>query len=408
MADPIKRLSKGISPDVDLTARGDFRNGARPMLLDPEMRTGELPWDKTGKPKPPISRYPEYSVDAPWVWNGSDQSWMLFNTLTLDDFIIDGYDVDFDCYVYGIEMGEDYPGNRVNRIIEQFKMTGDARLLVLLPGKLELSRGRLRYSNTDSLSVSGSMIYYPRSSDMSIYYSTTPSAMSASYGWSSNTTGSLNSTTTQSTSSMLSIAVDNRMDITPTEFGAVTLTRDELNGDVIVGRADEVADKIRLRRYVQQIKPYIDYRNRDRNALPKPSIPKTAVDHQTKSADILRTFRMKEYAPKCVAYDKRRVEALQFMYEADEQSDWYQDREDKTIDYFFQPVYSDRGRHLLHRPRNSHELQVDLSGQELSEDSFPVRQPRKLVYDKRHAGLLDPKTEIVNVPRRFNFDDLTT
>ena len=383
MADSTKRLSKGISPDVDLTVRGDFRNGARPMLPDLEMRTGELPWDKTGKLKLPVSTYSEYNVDASWAWNSSDQFWTLFSTLTLDGLIVDGCNDNFNCDIYELEMSEGYSGDYVNMAIEQFKETGDARLLVLLPGKLELSKGRLRYSNNGGLSVSNNVIYYPQSS----------------YGWSSNTTGSFNSTTAQSTTSMLSIAVDNRMDITPTEFGAVTLTKDELNGDMIVGRAGEVADKIRLRRYVQQIKPYINYRNRNRNALPKQSIPKAAVDRQTKSANILRTLRKNEYAPKYVAYNKSQIEPLQFMYEADGQSEWYKDREDKTIDYFFQPVYSDRGRHLLHRPRNSHELQVDLSGQELSEDNFPIRQSRKLVYDKRRAGLLGPKTEIVNISR---------
>ena len=51
-----------------------------------------------------------------------------------------------------------------------------------------------------------------------------------------------------------------------------------------------------------------------------------------------------------------------------DQSYGYNYREDKTIDYFMQPVYEDNGLHLIRRKRNSHELVITLKDEEYDED----------------------------------------
>ena len=59
----------------------------------------------------------------------------------------------------------------------------------------------------------------------------------------------------------------------------------------------------------------------------------------------------------------------------DQQVDGYYEDHDRSIDYYHQPIYDDRGLHILRPPLRSQELNVNLStGEFMDEEDIPRRE----------------------------------
>lgn len=401
--------SKGISADIDLTGDRMFSEGVRPLVAENLVKPGELPWTKDGRRRRQDRyrcREVEHEIDREVI------QWILDNVDMSDAIEITS---DYDAAVYydstnSTSTSGDTPQYWISvntpgvddislqertlkkiaatetKIIEEFRQTGNIDLLDKLPNTLRIREGQLIYE-----SVTSSWSKY-RMNEYESYTNTM-----SFYTYSTNTTSSWKSVTSRRP---IQYPIDaGGQVITPYEFNAtVKLTREELNGALICGRVADIADKIPLRNFMQKVQAYLDVRakhdHHDLTAIGPRYTGELKMNRHAHSL-IDQLYR--------VLGDPLKLVTKTHMYSFADQSDWYKRRKDKTIDFFFQPVYEDRGLSLIRRPRNSHELRVDLEDRPfIEEDDVPWASQSNLTYDKFH--LYENVTPELMLRREFVFD----
>ena len=361
--------SKGIPGDIDLTMDRAFRKGVRPLVVENRITPGQLPWDSSGKKRTQSKRSvsdgdlnsDSVGLNIISIENGFDLTVTSTVNDILDQLVVYHYQ-DSDVDLRLVE----------SNVIDRFEQTSDVRLLDALPGALSIRGGRLMYNSVDNTGHNRYNI----------------DTWTDGYGeYSSTSTG-------YAAGKYLSVTwTDGYTDITPFVYGITRLTNSEMNGGMITGHADEVADKIALRDFVNRIRPLISNRTRHTtNMIPK-GVASTNVKSCTK--DLLYRLKSSE-----TMMSIGPTEYSTFKHFND-QSRWYTRRDDKTIDFFFQRVCEDRGLCLIRRRRNSHELRVDLESREFIEEAdMPIAHDKRLTYEKNHLvedGTTDRRSHMLSV-----------
>ena len=380
--------SKGIPGDIDLTMNRAFRRGVRPLVAENRITPGQLPWSDNGKRRTQSKRSVsdgDLNSDSVGLNIISIEGGFNLTTTSTVNNILDQLTV----YYY---QGSDVDLRLVeSNVIDRFEQTSDVRLLGALPGALSIRGGRLMYKSVDSTGDNR--------------YNT--GVWTDKYGgYSSTSTG-------YTTGKYLSVTwSDGYTDITPVAYGITRLTNSEMDGGMITGHADEIADKIALRDFINQIRPFISNRTRHTTSMMPKGVASTNAKsctrdlmYQLKSSETMMSIGHTEYST---------------FKHFNDQSRWYTRRDDKTIDFFFQRVCEDRGLCLIRRRRNSHELRVDLESREFIEEAdMPIAHDKRLTYEKDHlvksettdqkshmllvstGGIIDTDIGLVDV-----FDDL--
>lgn len=338
--------SAGIGSDIDLTGDRLFRKGVKPLASECPYDPGTLPWDKNG-----IDRYRNRKGQVDETGSLHIRSNFSISAISSWSRTTSGVDT------Y-------HPNDFSDEVFKLFQKSGDLSLIETMPILPEFHKGRLMVNAKRHGWGIGS---YDYSYDGIIadYASAYMSANGTAY----------DSNWQDSTNSYIVVQPDSYVDITPEEFGPfVSLTCYELDGGLITGSANDVADKIRFREFMQKALAIIDTLERHRRGT-KEAMSESAV---------IRTcaHRWHElHDDKPITTRAHRSSILC------DQSGWYKKRDDKTIDYFFQKVRSDRGLALIRRPRNSHELRVDLETREfIEEEDIPIADWSRLTYEKGFLG----------------------
>lgn len=376
--------SKGIPGDIDLTMNRAFRSGVRPLVAENRITPGQLPWNDNGKRRTQSKRsVSDGDLNSDGVGLNIisiDNGFNLTTTSTVNNF--------FDQLTVYYYQDSDVDLRLVeSNVIDRFEQTSDVKLLDALPGALSIRGGRLMYKSIDNTGHNR--------------YNT--GVWTDGYdGYSSTSTG-------YTTGKYLNVTwTDDYTDITPVAYGITRLTNSEMNGGMITGHADEVADKIALRDFINRIRPFVSNRTRHTTSMIPKGIASTNVESCAK--DLLYKLKISE----------RMMSIGPTVYSAfkhfNDQSRWYDQRDDKTIDFFFQRVCEDRGLCLIRRRRNSHELRVDLESREFIEEAdMPIAHDKLLTYEKDHLvkdgatdrsshmllintdGIIDTNTGVVDI-----------
>lgn len=396
--------SKGISSDIDLTDGNVFRHGARPVLEEDSLDHATLPWDSDGKEKPRISINTNGYYSRTW----SMTNIALENALTVidDDYFYEAYEANIDfSSIYGTlnnprERYDDYAVEEAierafNRRVERVRNSTDPETIRIFNlDKIYIRNGRVFHKHEAG---APSLITMPMYSKRQWYNNFIYETAIDSQIWMDNIT--------TSSSKISTITINTGTDITPLYFGSTELTEDEYSGrTMIVGRGDELKRKLALYDYVSVVyemlqnhstienerlvcedclRPYIRTPNHGSKSL----CPYCSLAMElTMSLDQLTVRKKFSSMSVCEFMRAPLHDDDQDKYQsfADyDQSDWAKEREDKTIDYFFQEVYEDRGVHLIRRPRNSHELRVNISnGEYQDEEEEFSRNSAELTYEK--------------------------
>lgn len=376
--------SKGIPGDIDLTMNRAFRSGVRPLVAENRITPGQLPWNDNGKRRTQSKRsVSDGDLNSDGVGLNIisiDNGFNLTTTSTVNNF--------FDQLTVYYYQDSDVDLRLVeSNVIDRFEQTSDVRLLDALPGVLSIRGGRLMYGSVDNTGYNRYNMNI-RTDGFDGYSSTN---------------------TWYTTGKCLNVSwTDGYTDITPVAYGITRLTNSEMNGGMITGHADEVADKIALRDFVNRIRPLISNRTRHTTSMMPKGVASTNAESCTR--DLLYRLKSSE-----MIMSIGHAEYSTFKHFND-QSRWYARRDDKTIDFFFQKVCEDRGLCLIRRRRNSHELRVDLESREFIEEvDMPIAHDKHLTYEKDHLvegattdrrphmllvstdGIIDTNTGIVDV-----------
>lgn len=388
----MKMKSKGIDGDIDLTENGTFRRGVCSPLTMDELKPAKLPWDRNGKYANKIS-YDLDSYERLWL----DTSYEGIVEIINNDLVFDGDGIEYDDqYDQVAEVLRRMQKKRIERVRES---TDPEMLRLLNLDRIHIKDGRVIH-DTDSRYVRN-VGWKPGK---------TWALASLTY---SSTTGSISLNNTTSSTSLYntaSISARDGDDITPTIFGTTRLTEDEWKGrTLITGRGDELCRKLDLYAYISVVRDMLESHQSVKNRRStceccgkqfvytpkwggKLSICQTCAfaEELKLTLDHFAVYRqhacMKDFVKQDMSAEK--FDKHHSFAEMD-QSSWASCREDKTIDYFFQEVYRDRGIHLLRRPRNSHELRVNLDNGEYADEEDYVRGSSELTYEKAHIDRQD-------------------
>ena len=335
--------SKGIPADIDLTEDRAFATGVKPLATENPIAAGELPWDESG-----ILRRQGRSHDELAQWITVSGISEIMNS-SFDEYLLDGITCG--------NVGGHISSNNEEDIIEMYRKTADVWFLFELSNPMVISGG-------------GRLLYTPdmvdrRYRDLKITYSTYTINYDNPWSSTSNTVSPLIS----------SGNFTNDVDITPYRFDDLSMTIGEFNDGIITGKAPTVARKIALRDHMKKVQHVLNLINGHRAS----NIPKYAETTKAPAGGNMSVLNKFDWLDFGLDLDPEKFHRdLGF-----DQSDFYAKRIDKTIDYFFQRVCDDRGLCLIRRPRNSHELRVDVENREFIEEAdVPVAASKHLTYEK--------------------------
>jgi hypothetical protein len=402
----MEKISAGIPSDIDLTDRRVFQDGARDVFGYIPHHPGELPWDSDGK----ITISPEKRraiAERPYTQEEFD----FFMNMEID--LIDD-DRDLLSQYQEMEILYQYQrSSGTNKDVMTFKVQIDNTISDLMEKmKDALTEDDFmefleQVTNLGmSAEVKGGNIItsYPKSVEYKVrsmykYY------MTQSLGWESRDN---NSWQLYDSSTGLDIQynvseTDEKSKLTPRFLRDVKLTKKELNGFLPTGTGEEVYLKTlklhllkRVKEFLgtEQISRYI-YDVRTCSESKRTWIPLIESERYNllcpeKKLEEYFSLSLPEYnRASAIRGNFRSFTEPQFKDCAGRnqielnypQSDWYYARDDKAIDYFFQPVPQDRGVNLMRIPRGSHELRVAIGSQVLDDDDSDER--RQNLYDSR-------------------------
>lgn len=351
------KKSKGISRDIDLTENNIFGNGVSEILGESKYSPNTLPWNSNGQLKNNSNHDKEYIDDYTFtVTFNADGSITTFNDSWYSTKYINNNTYTNNNIIKYIQKEIHLPSDNIYKLYEYID---------LYDVHIDLNK------ITIDIDYINDMITYKMSND--IEYT------SSSY---SSDTFSIRST------NML-------YDITPEIFKSIKLTEDEMyDRCMITGYGMDLKLKHMKKEYFRKGLEYLKNKKRRKHnnyficsncnnryhelfrRLHSSVCPECyakltqSTNHNKKLTkvptcnDLHSNISRKRYR---LDYHKRNI--------LDDQQNIEFSDNTKSIDFFRQPIYSDRGVYFLRIPRRSHELQVDLKTNVISDDdSNEIRQ----------------------------------
>lgn len=375
-------LSSGIPRDIDLTERGNFRDGAPNLLHQKEYRHGELPWYSNGKLKNPygiIHRNIHIS-------NIDNDDIMWNDTITFD------YDSTF---MEMVSSEEDLIQILPLKMKGEFEVTEDPSSLIPYIQKANV------FIRGDSIIASSLFMAKFKDyeddeidyiDDREIYqYLNFSVSGSNSTSWRTSINNQIFNTYSSS-STLIKDFKHLKFDLTPGIFKDVHLSSKELSGKkLICGKGDELRLKLQKAKYLQEVQRLIDkYKKPDKYVFTE------CEECGRRFINGIFGYRWQKVCPECKL--KQSIYNLNYnskLYHFDRKSfhdfhaeimrgrgfktfddqDGQMSHQLDTIDYFRHCRYDDRGRFLVQLPRRSHELEIELESG-LFEDDEPDENRR--------------------------------
>ena len=358
--------SAGVSRDIDLTERGDFRDGVEDILTFCTYTPGILPWDSDGTIKNNKRERVHYwrqtgdglfhSID---IWNNAD----LVDFITTDD--------DGDGIWWTMTAKYNVSSSRTVHVKSRQQVT------------IHSVDDLIPYMDRHILYIENGSVYAKTKQDL-FYHKPkfTQSQSSKAYTWSelSNNTSIIhieNNALCDNSGVTFMLCTDNDIiELVLEGLESVKLTPKEIDDRVFLcGRADEVSKKILKKKYLKEAQAIIDlYQPKERKHNTCKNCGREfpiGIFGTTESIVLCAKCALHDFMnmhPKSdsaissiknrsLGDEEMRGDGFKSFALHDDQSLTDSD----TIDYYHQTRYADRGVFLLRAPRGSFELETELS-----------------------------------------------